>query len=32
MGDFKYVLLTLGLFAASWGMILMLERVMEDKQ
>ena len=31
MGDFIYVALTLGLFAVSWGMIAVLERLMEDK-
>lgn len=32
MGDFVYVALTLGFFAASWAMIVMLERLMEDKR
>ena len=31
MGDFVYVLLTLGLFAASWGLIVVCERLMEEK-
>ena len=31
MTDFLFVLLTLGLFAASWGLIAVFERLMEEK-
>ena len=31
MGDVIFVLLTLALFAASWGLIGVLDRLMEDK-
>lgn len=31
MGDFIFILLTLALFAASWGLIVVLERLMEEK-
>ena len=31
MGDFIFLLLTLALFAASWGLIAVLERLMETK-
>jgi hypothetical protein len=31
MSDFVFVALTALLFAASWGLIVVLERLMEDK-